>query len=117
MVRRDERIELRLGDDEWADHLRAIAAYDVSISPSRWEGLGLPLYEAIAFGMPTITNDDPPMNEVVHDGDNGLLVPSHPDGTARSGIPARRPDIDAMATALEKFADPDLRNNESVHAT
>ena len=36
--------------------------------PARWEGLGLPLYEAIAFGMPAITNDAPPMNEPIHDG-------------------------------------------------
>ncbi|MBA2523226.1 MAG: glycosyltransferase family 4 protein [Solirubrobacterales bacterium] len=106
LVEADERIELRLADEPWEEHLAAIAANDVSISPSRWEGLGLPLYEAIAFGMPTITNDDPPMNEVIADGVNGLLVGSHPDGTARSGIPARRPDIDAMAAAIERIADP-----------
>jgi len=102
----DDRIELRLADEPWAVHLAAIAANDVSISPSRWEGLGLPLYEAVAFGMPTITNDDPPMSEVVSDGVNGLLVPSHPDGTARSGIPAKRPDVTAMAAAIERIADP-----------
>jgi len=106
MVEADPRIELKLADEPWHEHLAAIAANDVSISPSRWEGLGLPLYEAVAFGMPTIANDDPPMNEVVTDGANGLLVPSHPDGTARSGIPARRPDIDAMAAAIERIAEP-----------
>ena len=65
MVEADPRIELKLADEPWHEHLAAIAANDVSISPSRWEGLGLPLYEAVAFGMPTIANDDPPMNEVV----------------------------------------------------
>jgi 1,2-diacylglycerol 3-alpha-glucosyltransferase len=107
MVEADPRIELRLADEPWQVHLEAIAANDVSISPSRWEGLGLPLYEAVAFGMPTIANDDPPMNEVIVDGENGLLVPSHPDGTARSGIPARRPDIEAMTTAIERLAEPE----------
>ena len=107
-IEADERIELRLADEPWHEHLATVAANDVSISPSRWEGLGLPLYEAVAFGMPTITNDDPPMNEVVSDGVNGLLVPSHPDGTARSGIPAKRPDVAAMAAAIERLADPDL---------
>jgi glycosyltransferase involved in cell wall biosynthesis len=106
MIEADPRIELRLADEPWQEHLEAIAANDVSISPSRWEGLGLPLYEAAAFGMPTIANDDPPMNEVVVDGENGLLVSSHPDGTARSGIPARRPDIEAMTAAIERLADP-----------
>lgn len=108
-VRRDERIELLLGDDEWEPHLRTIAAADVCVTPSRWEGLGLPLYEAMAFGQPVITNDDPPMNEVVADGVNGLLVPSHPDGEARSGIPARRPDPDGLSAAIERLADPALR--------
>ena len=109
-VRKDKRIEFRLGDEDWEPHLRAIAACDVCITPSRWEGLGLPLYEAMAFGQPVITNDDPPMNEVVADGVNGLLVASHPDGTARSGIPATRPDGDALSDAIERLADPDLRS-------
>ncbi len=106
LVAADPRIELRLEDEPWEEHLASIAANDVSISPSRWEGLGLPLYEAVAFGMPTICNDDPPMNEVITDGENGLLVPSHPDGEARSGIPAKRPDIPAMSAAIERLGDP-----------
>ena len=105
----DPRIELRLGDEEWEPHLRAIAACDVCVTPSRWEGLGLPLYEAMAFGQPVITNDDPPMNEVVEHGVNGLLVPSHRDGTARSGIAAKRPDPEALTEAIERLADPELR--------
>jgi len=105
MVEADHRIHLMLADQPWDEHLASIAANDVSISPSRWEGLGLPLYEAIAFGMPTVTNDDPPMNEVVIDGENGLLVASHPDGEARSGIPARRPDIGALTAAIERCGD------------
>ena len=36
---------------------------DVCIQPSRWEGLGLPLLECQAAGMPMITIDAPPMNE------------------------------------------------------
>ena len=108
MIEADERIELRLADEPWHEHLAAVAANDVSLSPSRWEGLGLPLYEAVAFGMPTIANDDPPMNEVVVDGVNGILVPSLPDGTARSGIPAKRPDIGAMTGAIERIAEPDV---------
>jgi len=108
MIEADERIELRLADEPWHEHLAAVAANDVSLSPSRWEGLGLPLYEAVAFGMPTIANDDPPMNEVVVDDVNGLLVPSHPDGTARSGIPARRPDIPALTAAIERIAATDV---------
>jgi len=116
LIDSDPRIELRLGDEPWDEHLRTIAACDVSVTPSRWEGLGLPLYEAMAFAMPAITNDDPPMNEVVEDGVNGLLVASHPDGTARSGIPATRPDPEALTDAIERIADDELRARLSAGA-
>jgi glycosyltransferase involved in cell wall biosynthesis len=96
-------------DQPTAKHLELFASCDVCLSPARWEGLGLPLYEAIAFGMPAITNDAPPMNEAVRDGVNGLLVASHPDGEAKSGIPAVSPDVDALAEAIERLADPGLR--------
>jgi 1,2-diacylglycerol 3-alpha-glucosyltransferase len=115
-VRRDKRIELHLADDPWETHLRTIAACDVCITPSRWEGLGLPLYEAIAFGQPVITNDDPPMNEVIRDGVNGLLVSSSDDGTARSGIPAKLADPEALTRAIEKLADDELRTELSAGA-
>ena len=108
-AKRDSRIVLEVGDKPTHEHLREIASCDVCLAPARWEGLGLPLYEAIAFGMPSITNDAPPMNEPVHDGVNGLLVESHEVGTARSGIAALDPDIDALRAAIERLADDDTR--------
>ncbi len=106
---RDPRIELRLADLPTAEHLRELAACDVCLAPARWEGLGLPLYEAIAFGMPAITNDAPPMNEAIHDGVNGLLVDSRPKGTAKSGIPALDPDVGDLRVAIERLADDSTR--------
>jgi 1,2-diacylglycerol 3-alpha-glucosyltransferase len=102
---RDPRIELRVGDRPTAEHLDELAACDVCLAPARWEGLGLPLYEAIAFGQPAITNDAPPMNEAVRDGLNGVLVAGVENGTARSGIPAIDPDIGELAAAIERLAD------------
>jgi glycosyltransferase involved in cell wall biosynthesis len=102
---RDPRIELQVGDLATADHLRRLAGCDVVLAPARWEGLGLPLYEAIALGIPAITNDAPPMDEAIHDGVNGLLVSSHRTGTARSGIPALDPDVGALGAAIERLAD------------
>ncbi|AKA49286.1 hypothetical protein IX51_09415 [uncultured archaeon] len=46
---------------------------DVLIYPSRYEGFGIPLVEAMAFGIPIIANDIEPMKEIV--GDAGQLVP------------------------------------------
>jgi glycosyltransferase involved in cell wall biosynthesis len=108
-ARRDPRIELRVGDQPTVEHLSEIARCDVTIAPARWEGLGLPLYEAIAFGMPAVTNDAPPMNEAIHDGVNGLLVGSTQGGTAKSGIPALDPSVDDLRRAIERLADDSLR--------
>ncbi|MFL5870161.1 MAG: glycosyltransferase family 4 protein [Solirubrobacterales bacterium] len=102
---RDPRIELRVGDRPTAEHLRELASCDVCLAPARWEGLGLPLYEAIAFGQPAITNDAPPMNEAIHDDVNGVLVGGRANGTAKSGIPALDPDVGDLATAIERLAD------------
>jgi 1,2-diacylglycerol 3-alpha-glucosyltransferase len=106
---RDSRIEFILEDQPTAEHLRRFASADVCLAPSRWEGLGLHLYEAMAFGMPVITNDFPPMNEVITDGVNGLLVPSSPNGEASSGIPAVDVSPRDLRRAIERLADPDER--------
>jgi 1,2-diacylglycerol 3-alpha-glucosyltransferase len=90
---RDSRIEFILEDQPTAEHLRRFAAAD----------------EAMAFGMPVITNDFPPMNEVIADGVNGLLLPSSPNGEASSGIPAVDVSPRDLRRAIERLADPDER--------
>lgn len=101
----DPRIELMLEDEPEEAHRARFAACDVCLAPSRWEGLGLPLYEATAFGLPIITNDKPPMSEMVLDGRSGILVPSEQNGEARSGIPAWDPDVGALKRAIEQLGD------------
>ncbi len=108
-ARDDPRVELVLEDLPTDEHLQRFADSHVCVAPARWEGLGLHLYEAIAFGMPIVCNDDPPMNELVSDGVNGLLVRSHDDGLANSGIPARVVDVPALTAAISRLADPGLR--------
>lgn len=109
-VAQDGRLELVLEDLPADQHLQMCADANVCMAPARWEGLGLHLYEAIAFGQPILCNDDPPMNELVTDGHNGILVPSHHDGDANSGIPAKTVEVDALAEAIERLADPKLRS-------
>ena len=106
----DPRIEVVLEDLPTDDHLRRFAAADVCLAPSRWEGLGLHLYEAAAFGLPTITNDYPPMNEVIKDGVNGLLVRSKRKGEAKSGIPSVEPSVRGLRKAIKRLADPAARS-------
>lgn len=48
---------------------------DVYVYPSRLDGIGLTIAEAMACGLPVITTNHPPMNEFVIPDLNGLLVP------------------------------------------
>ena len=100
---KDPRIELALDDDPEDVHRARFASCDVCLAPSRWEGLGLPLYEATAFGLPIITNDKPPMSEMVLDGRSGLLVASVENGTTRSGVTAWDPEPAALTEAIERL--------------
>ena len=109
-VAEDPRIQVVIEDQPTDEHLRNFAAADVCLAPSRWEGLGLHLYEATALAVPLITNDNPPMNEVVEDGVNGVLVASRRHGTAKSGIPAFEPDVGDLRRAIERLADRSERN-------
>ena len=112
----DRRVVIELEDRPTAEHMGQFAACDVCLSPSRWEGLGLPLYEALAFGMPTITNDTPPMNEIVADGVTGIVVDSVPWGEAGSGIPAFDPDFGQLTAAIERLGDASERERLSQGA-
>jgi glycosyltransferase involved in cell wall biosynthesis len=117
MAERDSRLQLIIDDMPTAEHQRLFAGADVSLAPSRWEGLGLHLFEATAFGVPQIVNDNPPMNEIVRDGENGVLVAGvERDEPADSGIPAFDPDVGELTEAIERLADPDARR-ELVEGT
>ena len=109
-ARSDGRIEPIFDDMPTDEHHRLLASVDAFLAPSRWEGLGLHLYEAAAFGVPVITNDNPPMNEVVVDGENGLLVPGVPaEESSPSGIPSWDPDVGALTAAIERMGDEGVR--------
>lgn len=48
---------------------------DVYVYPTKLEGIGLTIAEALACGLPVITTDEAPMNEFVVDGQTGTLIP------------------------------------------
>jgi glycosyltransferase involved in cell wall biosynthesis len=52
-----------------------LAAADVFVFPSLFEGLGGALIEAMALGLPIVASDLPAVREVVEEGANALLVP------------------------------------------
>jgi glycosyltransferase involved in cell wall biosynthesis len=113
LAQRTPRVTVVEGDLPTHRHRELMASADVCIAPSRWEGLGLHLYEATALGLPIITNDRPPMDEVVHDEDNGLLIESLAVEPAVSGIPAFDPDPAALTGAIRRLADAPTRERLS----
>lgn len=78
-----EAVELLGHRDDVADLL---AACDVFVFPSKYEGLGCSLIEAMALGAPIIGSDAPAIAEVLRCGELGVVVP--------------RGDIDALAVEI-----------------
>ena len=117
LARRDQRVSIVDGDLPTRLHTALFAASDVCLAPSRWEGLGLHLFEALAMGIPVITTATPPMDEVVRDGREGVLVPCSPAGKpTRSGVPAVEPDPQGLRAAIAMLADDDLRAGQAGNA-
>jgi glycosyltransferase involved in cell wall biosynthesis len=53
---------------------RLFAEHDAFVMPSRFEGYGIALIEALAHGLPCVARDDCAMPEIVIPGVNGALV-------------------------------------------
>lgn len=71
LLAEDARIELRVGTFDPFPFNDG----DVYVYPSRLDGIGLTLPEAISSGLACITTDAGPMNEFVQGQNNGILIP------------------------------------------
>ena len=60
---------------QWDSVPEILAAADVFVLPSRWEGLPMALLEGMMAGLPVIATRVEGVDEVVQPGVNGLLVP------------------------------------------
>ncbi|MBV9280097.1 MAG: glycosyltransferase family 4 protein, partial [Chloroflexi bacterium] len=52
-----------------------LAAADMYVSPSRWEGFGLAVVEAMAAGLPVVAVAAGAVTELIDSGRTGVLVP------------------------------------------
>ncbi|HUJ92437.1 MAG TPA: glycosyltransferase, partial [Gaiellaceae bacterium] len=68
--------------------LELFRAADASILPSSWENFPHTVVEALAVGTPVIATAIGGVAEIVHDGENGLLVPAG-DAAALAGAVRR----------------------------
>jgi glycosyltransferase involved in cell wall biosynthesis len=110
-VERDPRVRLELGDVSSREYAATLRSSDVCVTPARWEGLGLHLYEATAAGMPLVVNDLPPMNEIVEHRRNGLVVEGEISGTTPSGAAIHEASIPALSVAIAQACDDELREH------
>lgn len=92
---------------------------DVFIYPSRLEGIGLCVPEALACGLPVITTDNAPMNEFVENGVNGLLVRVKETRMRDDSYywPEKIPDVDDLAEKMQTYVnDKDLLSRHKRQA-
>ncbi len=69
----ESNIHLRGRVDD-AELVNLYRAADVYVTPTRYEGFGLTLLEAMASGCPLVSTDIPVVNEIVQHGENGWLT-------------------------------------------
>lgn len=107
----DPRVEMRIGN--LPDKAALYAEGDVIVQPSKAEGLGFAILEAMAAGYPVITTDYPPMNEYVRD--RRFLV--RPRWGQRLPVQAsyipqahlKVPSVGSLARVIRRCAGRDLR--------
>jgi glycosyltransferase involved in cell wall biosynthesis len=80
-----DRVEL-VG--EKPDSANYLAAADVAVMCSIWEGFGLVVAEALWLGRPLVATDVGPVSTMVVDGRTGLLVPPSDPAALAAGIDA-----------------------------
>ncbi len=89
-----------------------LAASDLFVLPSLWEGLGLVFLEAMAVGLPIVASNVSAVPEVVDDGRTGWLVPPADPAALAAAIQAalddpderRRRGVAGRERLLERFA-------------
>ena len=77
----------------------------VAIFPSRWEGIGLPILEALSAGTPVVTTDGAPMNEWVRNRREGLFVPSVEGTQEGVAVPTREIEASDLVQTVTSLAD------------
>ena len=91
--------------------LELFRAADAAILSSIWENFPHTVVEALAVGTPVIATDVGGVAEVVHDGENGLLVPAG-DAAALADAVRRYFADESLQSALRAAAAASVRAND-----
>lgn len=79
-----------------------LCAADVAVMPSRWEGLGGALLEAMALEAPIVASDIAPIREVVTNEESATLVPPEDPVSLSHALIAALKDRDRAARQAER---------------
>ncbi len=60
--------------DTETEKMRQYAASDIFVFPTRYEGFGIPLLEAMACKVPIVSTRIPVIDEIIQDGETGILA-------------------------------------------
>jgi len=101
----DRRVSVVVDDLPETDFLAEMLSHDVIVGVSRWEGLGLHLYECEALGMPLVLNRMEPYLSFTESGGAAELVDSHVIGPWKSGLDAHEIDVDSLAAVFRTLSD------------
>ena len=75
----------------------ALAAFDLVVFPSLWEGTPLTAFEALAAGRPIVASDADGLSDILHDGRDAVIVPKRDAGALAAAILALLDDPDRRA--------------------
>ena len=106
------------------DVARVLAAFDISVFPSLWEGTPLTAFESLAAGLPIVATDADGLRDILTDGQDAVIVPRRDSAALAAGIvrlidqpayraslgraalvTARQYDIDAFVKKMERLYD------------
>ena len=101
----DETTELvitHLGSKVWTrkEIISFMKSSDVLINATKWETIGLNTIEANACGIPAIVSDTAPMNELIKNNVNGLLVAGKEGKVKEVSCPSFNIDVEDLAKKM-----------------
>ena len=83
-IKSDSRIHLIQETMTRDEYIVFLNSFDINLCPSKYEGFGLTLLEGLHSRLASITIDQPPMNELVINNENGFCVSSYKIDVLRS---------------------------------
>ena len=95
------------------DVARTMAAFDISVFPSLWEGTPLTAFEALAAGRPIVATDADGLTDILTDGRDARIVPRRNAAALAASIvelidqPARREALSRAAAVTARQYDID----------